>query len=340
MKFGVGIFGNQPVSTIVRQVQLAESLGYDSAWIIDSQLICRELYVTLTACLLGTSTIKLGPGVAVPYTRHPSVTASAMLSLNELAEGRLALGVGTGDSALGTLGLKPARIATLTEMVTVIRRLMSNESVPFEGGMEAGVAWLDHAHDIPIYVAASGPRMLEAAGRLGDGVIMHSGVSPRILEAAVRRIAAGAADGARAFAEMDIVCWAHTSISHDREAAREHVRGRVTGALRHPLPVDLDAQDRAVVERIKREYDFREHATADAKHRSLAPDRFIDLLALAGTPEEVRRQVSGIMGVEGVKHIVITPQVPGEGFIEREEIFRMFAEEVIARIDDAQSVER
>ena len=332
MKFGVGIFGNQPVSTIVRQVQLAESLGYDSAWIIDSQLVCRELYVTLTACLLATSTIKLGPGVTVPYTRHVSVNASAMLSLNELAEGRLMLGVGTGDSAHGTLGVKPARIATLTEMVGSIRGLMSNQAVQFEGGAEARVAWLDKAHDIPIYVAASGPKMLEAAGRIGDGVLMHCGVSPQIIEAALQCIKAGTADGVRAFSDFDVICWVGTSISHDRQAARDHVHGRVTGRLRLPFPVELDAEDQAVVAKIKKEYDFFEHATAGAQHRALAPDRFIDLLALAGTPDEVRERVSELVTVEGIDQISIVPQVPGEGFIAREEIIRMFGEEVIAHV--------
>ena len=105
MKFDIGILGNQPVPTIVRQVQLAESLGYDTVWITDTHLVCRELWVTLTACALGTSRIRLGPGIAVPHTRHISVTASAVASLAELAEGRVVLGVGTGGSAAQTMGL-------------------------------------------------------------------------------------------------------------------------------------------------------------------------------------------------------------------------------------------
>src|SRR5262245_5157494 len=72
VKVDIGILGSQPVPTIVRQVQLAESLGYDTAWITDTHLVCRELWVTLTACALGTSRIRLGPGIAVPHTRHIS----------------------------------------------------------------------------------------------------------------------------------------------------------------------------------------------------------------------------------------------------------------------------
>src|SRR5918992_1017067 len=111
MKFDVAILGTQPVPDIVRQVQLAERLGYDTAWITDSHLISRELWVMLTACALGTSRIRLGPGVTVPHSRHVSVTASAIVSLNELAPGRIRLGIGTGDSSAGTLGLKMEKVA-------------------------------------------------------------------------------------------------------------------------------------------------------------------------------------------------------------------------------------
>src|SRR5262249_57439468 len=85
MKFDVGIMNNQPVPAIVRQVQFAESLGFHTAWITDSHLVCRELWVTLTACALATSKIRLGPGVTVPHTRHFSVTASAIATPAELA---------------------------------------------------------------------------------------------------------------------------------------------------------------------------------------------------------------------------------------------------------------
>src|SRR5262249_62104216 len=92
------------VPTIVKQVQLAESLGYDTAWIADSHLVCRELWVTLTACALATSRIRIGPGITVPPTRHISVTASALASLDEIPEGRVVDGVGTGGGPGPTRG--------------------------------------------------------------------------------------------------------------------------------------------------------------------------------------------------------------------------------------------
>ena len=79
VKFDLGILATQPVPEIVRQVQLAEALGFESVWMADSHLVCRELWVTLTACVLGTKRTKLGPGVTVPHTLHASVAASAIL---------------------------------------------------------------------------------------------------------------------------------------------------------------------------------------------------------------------------------------------------------------------
>src|SRR5262249_51507282 len=89
MKFDLGILASQPVPAIVEQVKLAEALGFEPAWITDTHLVCRELWVTLAACALGTSRIRLGPGITVPHTRHISVTASALATLEEMAEGRV-----------------------------------------------------------------------------------------------------------------------------------------------------------------------------------------------------------------------------------------------------------
>ncbi|MFQ5872698.1 MAG: LLM class flavin-dependent oxidoreductase, partial [Dehalococcoidia bacterium] len=182
IRFGVGIFGNEPVQKIAAQVKLAEELGYDSAWLIDSQLVCRELYVTLTACALSTSRIKLGSGVTLPYTRH------AFATLNEIAEERLLLGVSIGLSAVRTVGIRPARIQELEAYVGLLKGLLDNQKVPFERGMEGKITWMESPSNIPVYIAASGPHLTRAAGRMADGAILHHGVTVTRLERAVRLV--------------------------------------------------------------------------------------------------------------------------------------------------------
>ena len=335
MKFDVGILGTQPVPTIVKQVQLAESLGYDTAWIADSHLVCRELWVTLTACALATSRIRIGPGITVPHTRHISVTASALASLDEIAEGRVVVGVGTGGSAAQTMGLtlaETARVGTLEHMATSLRRLLGNEPMRFESGAEGRMVWLGRPRSIPIYAAGSGPRMLGAAGRVGDGAIMYVGVRPDILRAGLECVAAGARSAGKQIGGLDIGIWAPMSVGRDRALARDHVRGRVASALRHPLPVPFSVEDQAAVERVRKDYDAFQHATAAALHRQLVPDHLVDLMALAGTPEEGRERVRQVMSVPEIDRIIVLPQAPGEGFIAREDHFTLFAEEVMARV--------
>lgn len=335
MKFDVGILASQPLPVLVRQVQLAESLGFDTAWIADTHLVCRELWVTLAACAAGTSRIRLGPGIAVPHTRHISVTASAIATLHELAEGRVVIGIGTGGSAAETMGLsvgKVARIATLESMAVSLRRLLGRESIRLDNGTDARLAWLERAPAIPLYLAGSGPRMLDAAGRLGDGAIMYSGVAPWLVEAALGCVKAGARSAGRAPEDLDVAIWAPTSIAPDRALARDHVRGRVASALRHAFPVAWSPEDQKVIAQVRAAYDSYQHASAASKHRLLVTDRFVDLMALAGRPEEVREQVRGIIGVGGVGRIILLPQVPGQDFVEREEVLRLFAEQVMARL--------
>jgi 5,10-methylenetetrahydromethanopterin reductase len=335
MKFDVGIVNNQPVATVVRQAQLAESLGYDTVWITDSHLVCRELWITLAACALGTSRIRLGPGVTVPHTRHWSVAASAIATLEEMAPGRVVLGIGTGGSSAETMGVsvqRAARIKTLETMTASIRALLAGGGARLDSGAESRLAWLEGPRRVPLFVAGSGPRMLEAAGRLGDGAIMYTGTDPAIIRAGLQCVAQGAVQQQRRLADLQILLWTPTAVDADRARARDHVRGRVASAMRHPLPVALSPDDEAAVRKLRDAYDSYQHATAASRHRELVPDRFVDMMALAGTPEEVREQVRRVTSVPEIARIIILPQNPGQGFIERESILRTFAEQVMARL--------
>ncbi len=332
MKFDVAILATEPLPDVVRQVQLAERLGYDTAWITDSHLVCRELWVTLAACATATSRIRLGPGVTVPHSRHVSVTASAIATLHDLAPGRVVIGVGTGGSSAQTMGLSLAQVgkaATLERTAVALRRLLHGDTVRFETGIDGRLAWLDGPRAIPIYLAGSGPRMLETAGRLGDGAIVYATVSPDVLGVAIERVAAGARAAGRAPGGLDIALWAPMSIGRDRERARDHARGRVASACRHPLPVRLSPEDEAAMRRVRESYDAYQHATAASRHRTLVTDRLVDLMALAGTPDDVAAQVTRLRGVAGLTRVIAFPQAPGPGFAAREELLTMFADAVL-----------
>jgi 5,10-methylenetetrahydromethanopterin reductase len=335
VKFDLAILASEPLPAVVRQVQLAERLGYDTAWITDTHLVCRELWVTLAACAAATSRIRLGPGVTVPHSRHVSVTASAAASVHELAPGRVVVGLGTGGSSAQTMGLRleqVGRVAALETMATSLRRLLAGERVRFETGIDGRLAWLDGPRAIPLYLAGSGPRMLEAAGRLGDGAIVYATVRPEVLGPALERVRQGARERGRDLDDLDVALWAPLSIGRDRALARDHARGRVASACRHPLPVRLADEDEAAMRRVREAYDAYQHATAGSQHRTLVPDRLVDLMALAGTPDDVREQVARLRGVRGLSRVIVFPQVPDPGFSARETILTMFADEVMAHV--------
>jgi 5,10-methylenetetrahydromethanopterin reductase len=335
MKFDLAILANEPVPEVVRQVQLAERLGYDTAWITDTHLVCRELWVTLAACAVATSRIRLGPGVTVPHSRHVSVTASAVATLHDLAPGRVVIGIGTGGSSAQTMGLRleqVGRVATIEAMATSLRALTRGHTARFETGIDGRLAWLPAACHVPIYLAGSGPRMLAAAGRLGEGAIVYATVAPEIVGVALARVADGARESGRAPGDVDVALWAPMSIGRDGALARDHVRGRVASAARHPLPVRLPDEDEAAIRRIREHYDAYQHATARSAHRTLVTDRLVDLMALAGTPDDVREQVRRLQAVRGLSRVIIFPQVPEAGFSAREEILTLFAEEVMASV--------
>src|SRR5207342_3689015 len=129
-----------------------------------------------------------------------------------------------------TMGMsvqRAARVATLETMVASIRRLVAGGSAPLEGGPESRLAWLPGPRKVPIYVAGSGPRMLEAAGWLGDGAIMYAGVDPAILRAGLQCIERGAAGRGGRLSDLEVVLWTPTAVDRHRALARDHVRGRV-----------------------------------------------------------------------------------------------------------------
>jgi 5,10-methylenetetrahydromethanopterin reductase len=174
--------------------------------------------------------------------------------------------------------------------------------------------------------------MLETAGRMGDGAIVYATVQPDVLDAALVHVARGAKAGGRELADLDVALWAPMSIDRDGARARDHARGRVASACRHPLPVRLSPEDEAAVRRVRDAYDAYQHATAGSRHRTLVTDRLVDLMALAGTPDDVRVRVERLRSVRGLGRVIVFPQAPDGGLMARETILGMFADEVIGRL--------
>ena len=179
MKFGISLAGiyDSPnyLEDSLTYVKKIEDLGFDSVWVGDSQMLHRDAYCDLTLWSLHTTRLKLGPCVTNPYTRHPSVTATAICTIDEISGGRAALAIGTGDSAVRRIGMKPRPISELERSAVEIRNLCQGKPVEYFGEL-LRMRW-NKGRKIPIYIAASGPKLLSLAGRVGDGAIVHTGSS-------------------------------------------------------------------------------------------------------------------------------------------------------------------
>src|SRR5919198_1692940 len=129
VQFGVGCSPGESARQTLATARLAEELGFDVFWVADSHILWREVYSLLGALAVATRRIALGPGVTHPFVRHPSVTASAIATLQELAPGRVRLGLGVGDSGPANLGLRKASLKELEHTVLGVRRLLSGEAM-------------------------------------------------------------------------------------------------------------------------------------------------------------------------------------------------------------------
>lgn len=324
--FSVALFCAETTAEGVKFAQLAEELGFQRLWVGDSHMIWREVYVLLGAIAVSTKRMHLATGVTHPELRHPTVTASAMVSLNELAPGRIDLGIGIGATGPGNIGLKPVSLAKLEETVKLIRRLVSGETVDLQGKKIQCV--YARGAKIPIYVAGTSPRTQQVASRWADGLICGGNVAH--FESVVRSVREGAVAGGRSPKEVKVVCWSPCSISERREQARAAVRGMVARvamvhlATEQKKGVVLDREDQEALERVWKEYNMYHHMGPEHDH--LVREEWIDRYAIAGTPEEVRTKVSDIFRA-GADEIGIVPF--GES---KENIVKTFAREVIGKV--------
>ena len=187
MEFGVFVATKIDDWQLIRE---AEALGYDRAWVPDSQMIWSDCYATLALAAANTTRIRLGTGVAIPGTRIAPVTAHSIASINRLAPGRVFLGIGTGHTAMRVMGQDPMKAGAFREYLHVLRALLHGEEVDYQpdGGerqtirhLHADMGFVDVAHPVPIYVAADGPLALKTAGAYGDGrVCSHNQTKARL----------------------------------------------------------------------------------------------------------------------------------------------------------------
>jgi 5,10-methylenetetrahydromethanopterin reductase len=311
-------------------VEAIDALGYANLWLTDSSLHARNSYAYLTLAALTSSRLMLGTAVTNPVTRHPAISAVAAATVDEISEGRMILGIGAGDRPLLALGLRPARLASLRAAIDAIRALWSGAAVTtHDDGFSLADAHLRFGArpDIPIYISASGPKTLELAGEVADGVILLVGLFPEALQWALEHVDRGAARAGRP--RPHVAVFAYGAINDDRSQALDAARS-IAAWFPQTAPVicELAGLESDLIERVRERYrggEFQEAADA----AQLLPDEFVRMVALGGDATDARERIDAVTAA-GADSVHVFPL--GEGRMATIEAFaRCFAEVATTR---------
>jgi 5,10-methylenetetrahydromethanopterin reductase len=300
---------------------LAEHAGFEMLGIVDSQSVSADVHVALAVAAQSTARIRLGPAVTNPITRHPVVTANAMATLDRLSGGRAFLGLGGGDSAVFTLGLRPARLAELERSALDLQALTAGRRVVRDGHP---TQIKGATRQLPLYLAVDGPRAHQLAGRIADGAFIGSGLTAPEVATSRAQIAAGARAAGRDPDAIDTWWLVKANVADSREAAVEEIKGTlVASGNRVFRAVAPPSELRAAVERIHHGYDPLAHSALDAAANGRLSDGALltsylaERFAIAGTPDDCVAQVDRAVRA-GAGQLLLTAITPDpQRFLER-----------------------
>src|SRR5262252_2610983 len=171
MQFGITLKPDISVERIVGLTKQAENAGFEYGWIFDSHVLWKEPFPLLTLMATNTQRMRLGTCVTNPATRDLTVTASLFATLNLISGGRMELGIGRGDSSRRVMGRKPVSWSQLEQSIADFRALSDGKKIDYDG-RSAQFTWANGGVP-PVWVAGYGPKVLDLAGRVGDGVILQ-----------------------------------------------------------------------------------------------------------------------------------------------------------------------
>ena len=206
------------IAKIKAVAKVCESSGLHSIGIADSPVIARDLYIACAGALDVTDRLNVLTAVTNPVTRHPSVTAAAAVSLCDIAPGRTSIGIATGDSALWGVGLRAAKVVEMRDYIVALRTLLCGEEASWQGATFRG-RWTDYDPALApkVLVAVSGPRVLETAAQVADGLIIAMGYAPEDITHIEMLIDQACADVGRNREELEIWWYSDINFADDYE---------------------------------------------------------------------------------------------------------------------------
>lgn len=279
----------------------AEEYGFEAVWFAESRL-ARDAIVPMAAVVSHTTKIKVGSGVINNWTRNVGLTAATFATLYELAPKRVLLGIGAWwDPLASKVGIKREKpLKAIREYITVLQKLFNLENVTFQGkyvrvmDIKVDIVYGEQKPmSIPIYIGATGFKMLELAGEIADGILLNYLVSPKYNEKAVETIKRGAIKAGRKLEDLDRPQLIVTSMDKDADKAIDAAKTLVSmylGQQPHIMkasgvPMDLVKE----VQRALGGWPAKPGGLERAKQ--LVPDKIVKMLTATGTPDDVKKKV-------------------------------------------------
>ncbi len=292
MEFGITFKGFVSPNRARNLVRQAEEAGFDYCWFYDSHILWRESFVAMAMCMEHTKTMRFGPCVTNPNIRDWSLAASLYGSLALQSEGRFDIGLGRGDSSMRVMGKKPAPLARVAEFTHKVKAMIKGEEVTY-GECENPVQfpWAN-GYDLPVWIAAYGPKALATAGEHGDGLILQIGEPKLVKWFADQAIAAGKAAG-RDMSQFKIQAAAPAYFG-DKNVCLEKTRwfpamvGNHVADIVEKYGSDSGLVPKSLTDYIEKRkgYDYSKHGQSDNPYLDFISDDIIESFSVLGSIDE------------------------------------------------------
>lgn len=286
----------------IKYVQYAEARGFEAVWQAESRLV-RDAVVPMAAFAATTSRIQIGSGVINNWTRNAAVIAATFLTLDDLAPDRIICGIGAWwDPLAQKVGITRSKpLLAMREVITVVRDLLARKRVTFHGEfVHLTDVELDVVHgrkeprNVPIYIGATGPKMMALAGEIADGAVLNYLVSPRYNEAALAQLEEGAKLAGRHVDDIDrpqlVVC--SVDEPENRKRALDAARKLVTQYLgQQPHIMKASGVSQELLDEIAQVLTWPATEEQIEEAMRLVPDDVVQMITASGTPQEVKAKV-------------------------------------------------
>lgn len=291
MDFGICFKGSIDPKRTVALCQQAEQAGFTYAWFYDSHVLWRQCFVTMAMCMEHTEILKYGTCVTNPAVRDWSEAASIFLTLAVQADNRVLVGLGRGDSSRRVMGHKPATIARMVEFTEKLKAMVRGEEVTYgESPNPIQFEW-SNGYELPVWIAAYGPKALAAAGEAGDGLIIQLADPDLCKWFADQSIAAGKAKG-KDMSGYEVMSAAPVWVG-DIDKGREQTRwfpamvGNHVADIVEKYGKDTELVPESLTSYIERRkgYDYKKHADKDADHLDFITNDVVDSFSILGPAE-------------------------------------------------------